>query len=187
MTIRSDLAINWGVSPRIITVATPSVELKAQDLYDTLRDLAAHYDAMDDDEIVDAGGKEYLDASRNVVLTVTLRNARVKFEDRATWTTCTISGNLVALNSSGTPISPIEPAAYVTIDRAVDSSGTVSNIDDVRTDLAFIKKIEQGRWKIHNNQMIFYDTNGYTPIRTFNLKNSSGNPTMSDVFERIPV
>jgi len=179
--------VNWTLSPRIIEVAAPSVSLRAQDLYDTLRDLASKPNALGDDEIVDAGGKEVLDSARNVVITVTLKNAKVKFEDRVSWTTCEITGNLVALDSGGQPMSPIEPAAYITVDRAVDSSGAVSNIEDVRTDLAFIKQIEQGRWKILDNQMIFYDTDGETPIRTFDLKDKAGNAANESIYERIPV
>ena len=131
MTIRSDLTVNWTLSPRIIEVAAPSVSLNAQDLYDTLRDLASKPDALDDDEIVDAGGKEILDATRSVVITVTLKNAKVKFEDRSQWTVCEITGNLVALDSGGQPMSPIEPAAYVTVDRAKDTAGVMLQDADI--------------------------------------------------------
>ena len=50
-----------------------------------------------------------------------------------------------------------------------------------------IRKIEEGRWKIVNNQLIIYDDNGTTPIKTFNLKDKSGQPAEKDVFERDPV
>ena len=229
MTIRTDLTIDWDSSPRIIEVDIASSDLNAQDLYDTLRDEAAKDYAMEDDDIVDAGGKEYLDAFRNIVITVTLKNAKVKFADRTEWTTCSLIGNIVAVDTNGDPMSPIEPAAYVTIDRALDSSGAVIHLDtieadqttikndistmqgdvstintdigsidtsiggietdvgSIETDLAYIKQIEQGRWKIVDYQMIFYDTDGVTPIRTFDLKNSSGQATEIDVYERIPV
>jgi len=189
VTIRSDITVDWSQSPRIIEVAAPSTSLIVQDLYDTLRSLADDPAAMDDDEIVDAGGKEYLDATRNVVITVMLKNAKVKFEDRVAWITCTITGNLVALDANEQPMSPIEPAAYVAIDRALDSSGAVMNLATMETALAFIKQIEQGRWKIDpvTKQMTFFCIDKITPMITFNLKNASGNPTTTDVFERIPV
>ena len=40
---------------------------------------------------------------------------------------------------------------------------------DICSDLAFIKKIEGGRWRIVNNQMIFYDEDNITEIARFNL------------------
>jgi len=51
-------------------------------------------------------------------------------------------------------------------------------------DITLIKKVESRDWEIVGNQMIFYDDDGTTPILTFDLKDSSGNPTMADVFKR---
>lgn len=43
-----------------------------------------------------------------------------------------------------------------------------------------------GRWKILNNQMIFYASgSSTTPVATFNLFDDAGNPTMDAVFERV--
>ena len=50
-----------------------------------------------------------------------------------------------------------------------------------------VRKIQTGRWKILNNQMIFYDDDATTPILTFDLFNSSGEPASDNVFERNPV
>jgi len=50
--------------------------------------------------------------------------------------------------------------------------------------IEFIKQIEGGRWKIINNQMIFYKNDNTTVIATFNLFDISGNPAMANVFER---
>jgi len=65
----------------------------------------------------------------------------------------------------------------------------VENVDvfDVakQVDLNLIKQIESGRWRIANNQMTFYDTDGNT-ILTFNLLDQSGTPTMGQVYERTP-
>jgi len=49
--------------------------------------------------------------------------------------------------------------------------------------LALMKKIETGRWKILNNQLIIYDDDGITPLKTFDLSGeqtkaySERNPT----------
>lgn len=48
-------------------------------------------------------------------------------------------------------------------------------------------KIQQGRWKIENNQMIIYDEDNQTPLFKFNLYDENGNPTSTSVFERIPI
>ncbi len=50
--------------------------------------------------------------------------------------------------------------------------------------LAFLKSIEGGRWKIENNQMIFYDEDNTTEIARFNLYDSAGQPATQNVFER---
>lgn len=56
----------------------------------------------------------------------------------------------------------------------------------VFTDVELIKKIESGRWKIINNQMIFYDDDDLTPLITFNLFDKAGQPAEDDVYERDP-
>jgi len=51
-------------------------------------------------------------------------------------------------------------------------------------DIDLIKTVESRDWKIIANQMIFYDDDGTTAILTFDLKDASGNPTMSNVYKR---
>lgn len=55
-----------------------------------------------------------------------------------------------------------------------------------QTDVAFIRQIEQGRWKIANNKMYFYDNDNVTPLLVFDLKDLNGLPSMINVFERVP-
>jgi hypothetical protein len=65
---------------------------------------------------------------------------------------------------------------------------TLIGVWDLANDnLDIIRKIETGRWKIENNQMVFYDDDGITPLYTFNLKDLNGNLTMRNIFERVPV
>jgi len=54
------------------------------------------------------------------------------------------------------------------------------------SDVETIKAVETGRWKIENNQMVFYDDGG-SPLLTFNLFDDSGAGSMENVFERVPV
>jgi len=49
-----------------------------------------------------------------------------------------------------------------------------------------IRQIESGRWKIVSNQMIFYSDDGVTPLYTFDLKDSAGQPTEASPTERVP-
>lgn len=72
---------------------------------------------------------------------------------------------------------------------AQNSAGLIttgSTMDSIAADLAFIRKIEAGRWKIVGNQMIFYDIDNVTPIATFNLFDGVGSPTEDSPKERFP-
>lgn len=61
------------------------------------------------------------------------------------------------------------------------------NIDSILADTDVLEKIGTNRWKILSNQLIIYDDDGVTPLYTFDLKDSSGNPAMENVYERVPV
>jgi|GEM_PF-5701593 len=51
-------------------------------------------------------------------------------------------------------------------------------------DVALIKDIEGGAWKITGNQMVFYKSDNVTEVMRFDLKDQAGNATGTDVFER---
>jgi hypothetical protein len=55
------------------------------------------------------------------------------------------------------------------------------------SEVAFIKAIEGGRWKIVANQMIFYSSDNVTEIARFDLKAANGSPTMNNPMERVRV
>lgn len=217
MSIRNDITINWSVSPRIIEIAAPSTSISMQDLYDTVRNLASQYDAMDEDEIIDGAGKELLGDAVSVGLTIKLLNAKVKFEDRidSPWIVCNIiGGNLVALDENNNSMDPVEPSSYVTTTRISSSSATIvetgvsglteeesnklmnvaleNSVQNIKqktdsinwSDIAFIKAIQGGQWKVKNNQMIFYDEDNGTEIARFNLFNAEGEPAIENVTER---
>lgn len=82
-------------------------------------------------------------------------------------------------------------AEYALVD--LDSAAFVGAEDlDIRdiakqADLAFVKQIEQGRWRIVNEQMIFYAEDRVTPLLVFNLKDINGIPSNVNIFERVPV
>lgn len=70
-------------------------------------------------------------------------------------------------------------------DLVVEDFAQQSTLLLMQADLTLVRKIETGRWKIVGDQMIFYDDDEATPLITFDLKDSIGQPTMADVFERI--
>jgi len=128
MSFRDDIAINWEVSPRIIEITSASDEITVQELYDTLRTLAAYSEALDDEEIVDAGGKE----GGIVAVTMTLFSAQVKFKDTGTPRVCKISGgNLFAVDGGGNDMSPIAYSANVTVAYAQSTSATAIELGEV--------------------------------------------------------
>lgn len=57
---------------------------------------------------------------------------------------------------------------------------------DFEAKISTIKQIECGRWKIVDNQMIFYGEDEITPLLTFDLKDNMGNLSSTNVFERTP-
>ena len=66
-------------------------------------------------------------------------------------------------------------------------TGSVGDIVyQILTNVELIKNMESGRWKIENNQMIFYDSSG-EEIRRYDLLDEFGNPSSTSVFERVPV
>ncbi len=59
-----------------------------------------------------------------------------------------------------------------------------TSLDAAREDLTFVKNIEGGRWKIKSNQMIFYAADNETEVARFNLYDSGGSETSTNVYDR---
>lgn len=129
---RSDVNINWFLSPRLIMVEAPSDEMTAQDLVDTLREAEDDAENIDDLSIISAAGKEDLGGGVKVGITTTLQNAQLAFEPR---TTVTSSGTATSSDSSGSNLvdsmatfSGVEPGATI-INFSDYSIGTVLSVD----------------------------------------------------------
>lgn len=84
MTIRTDVTVDWELSPRIIRVAAPSTGITIQDLVDTCRYHEEMLINLDDSHLIDAAGKDFLGGTTYVGITATLQNAKVTFEARKT-------------------------------------------------------------------------------------------------------
>jgi len=139
MAIRFDFSVDFTQSPRVITIAKPSIECTMQDLHDTIRYIESSPEAMDNASMVNSSGKETLDATTKVGLTVTLQNTVVGFEARDgteygginEWTSCDfVGGNLVAVGSDlATPIYPVFNNPFVNVGKTSSSSGTLQEQD----------------------------------------------------------
>ena len=71
---------------------------------------------------------------------------------------------------------------------ARNGSGELCIKDGLNQDevLEFIMQMEQGRWKVINDQMIFYDTDDATALRTFDLLDENQIATSTNPVERTP-
>lgn len=176
MTIRYDLSVNWDVSPRIITVASPSVEITMQDLYDTLRDLEDDPGNMDEEYIVSGAGKEQLGGGVLVGLTITLNNAKLAFEARTgpSYIQCNVSGgNLVAIDDVGASMGPIEPTAFTQIVLANSSSSTLIDNEYITE----ILQLLENRLEVNeaSSELWLYNDAGDTVIKKWPLLDKDGN------------
>ena len=128
MSIRSDITIDWNLSPRIIEVAITSTEVQMQDLIDTLREAEEHFPNLSYFHIVDSSGKESLGGGVSIGITLKLRNAQLKFADRGgpSFVICYVTGgNLVAVDSADYPMEPIATSDYVQVIMIRSAASTV--------------------------------------------------------------
>ena len=51
----------------------------------------------------------------------------------------------------------------------------------------YLKQKESGRWKIENYQLTYYDNDGTTVLKRFNLFNKQGQATNENPYERVPI
>lgn len=66
---------------------------------------------------------------------------------------------------------------YILNDREVSQATLLEYVE-------LIKKIEEGNWQLVGNQWILFDSNGTTPLITFNTLDQNGNPSMVNIFKR---
>lgn len=97
MAVRTDVVVSWELSPRIVCVEAPSVDITIQDLYDTLRDQEDDIHNLDSPAIIKAAGKDVLGGGVLVGITATLLDAQLSFEGR---TTSTSNGTHTGATSS---------------------------------------------------------------------------------------
>ncbi len=84
MTTRSDVDYDIARSPRIATVAAPSIEMVMQDYVDTTRPFESSFEAMSQPFLMQASGKEDLGGGTLVAITVEEQDLKLAFEARTT-------------------------------------------------------------------------------------------------------
>lgn len=131
MAFRSDVSVEWWYSPRLITVAAPSLTISIQDLVDTLRRLEekrfGSYPS-----ILDADGKSDVGSGNKTGITVKLINARLAFEQR---TTPNVTGSATSSDANGVQL--VDTGATFVTD-GVQPGDTLWNT----TDLSFATVLE---------------------------------------------
>jgi len=92
--------------------------------------------------------------------------------------------SLRSFNSAGLQVVSVGSGLTQEEHDKLMATANESSLTTVLSDVAFIKNIEGGRWKIVDNQMIFYKSDNETEIARFNLYNKDGQPSEESIFER---
>lgn len=121
------IQVNPVSSPRIITVPEADGDsITVQSLVNQIRVWEHNLENLSYLKLLSAAGKEDLGGGVKVGITAKLENAKLKFADRGTPTTCLISGgNLVAVDATGGSMHPIDPSTNVTVGLAQSTSPSI--------------------------------------------------------------
>lgn len=110
MASRTDVTVNWELSPRVVTVAAPSAEILVQDLHDTLTDIQDSITGSEHPDLISTTGGESLGGGTFVGLTSRLNNAVLAFQSR---TTRAENGTATSNDAAGTVLTDTA-ATFVT-------------------------------------------------------------------------
>ena len=133
MTVRSDIVVDWTLSPRIILIEGTD-ELSIQDLVDTCRFLEMGPTNFSEDHLIEASGKEELGSGVLVGITAKLRNAKVAFKAN---TTVIASGLVDSDDPTGTTLIDND-VDFVTLG-VLPGAVFCNNVSDT---LCTVKKVE---------------------------------------------
>lgn len=146
MSIRTDVAVNWELSPRLIEIEAGSTELSAQDSADTLRSLEhipnPGFDVFSHDYIVEAAGKDDLGGGTQVGITLTYQDGQVAFARTAS-------------RSSGTATTG-------------SSTQLIDNLADFVTD-----GVQRGDWVINFTDQSVTEVLSVVDLNTLNVRTLS--------------
>ena len=135
------MAITLNQTTQLITVSDDIVSI--QNLLNAIRDWENKQENMDCPQVAEAAGKQVLSETSSVGVTLTLIDWKVSFGDRPSPVVCSVTdGNLVAVDGTGTPMSPIEASTNVTVMVSQSSSATmVQNaiVDDIQIQVSEVQ------------------------------------------------
>ena len=91
---------------------------------------------------------------------------------------------LSTASTGGVDYDELAAAVWNALALDYDMEGSFgAKIKDLADNVEVLTNIQIGSWEIIHNQMLFYDMEGHVMFR-YNLFDSSGNPSMSEVFKR---
>src|SRR3990167_8138042 len=98
----------------------------------------------------------------------------------------TVTGNIITDDESDPFVSTVG-SFNVRIKFVVSANSITVGLDDIKNNVALIKQVENGRWKIDDTAktLTYYDA-ADQPQTVFDLKDKDGNPASTNIFERIP-
>ena len=143
MAVVPGIIVQWNLSPRIITVPDPLVEITIQDLHDTLRDLEQEQTELIYGSIISSAGKEELGGGVTVGITATLLNARLSFQSRkvfaqtGTVTTADATGRVLVDSAATFIANGVIPGSWILnlTDGSIASVLTVDSETQLTTDI----------------------------------------------------
>jgi len=134
MAVRNDITVDFSRSPRVATVAAPSVEVTMQDYVDTIRTIESSFQAMSFPYLIDASGKQPLGGGVFVGITVSQLNLKLAFEARYTpaQTGTVTTGSSAPVNNE---ISLIDAAATFITNGVMRGDTVINNTDGSSSDV----------------------------------------------------
>jgi len=99
-----------------------------------------------------------------------------------------LEATLTAMKGAGWTFESLE-SIQTAIDADVLNNLTIldDEVGAIKVLVDYLKQKESGRWKIENNQLTYYEDDGTTVLRRFNLFNKDGAPSGENPYERVPV
>ena len=138
---------------------------------------------MDFPKVMDGTGKDDIGGGNQTSITIVLLDGwRINALARASPTVFTVKDTNLLVSGGGTPFFPVTNVSY---DRA--SSTAPGLAGTIEVDVTALRKVHSNRWRILGTQLLEYDDDGTTILNTFDLKDTGGSPTSTDVVERDPV
>ena len=159
---------------RVITVEAPDITITCQEIYNFLKKHESHASSMSKPTYVLAAGKTDLGAIGQTVITLTLTDVLVKFEDRPgpTYEICNvIAGNLVGVDEFSASQYPLTDSTFVFASISQATTGA-SIVEDTQTEaMLLMRKILDNALETDpvTGKMTLYDDDGVTPIREWNI------------------